>query len=342
MPSLKNKQMKKILLITILLLTLSIRAQQTINGKQAYIVGGDTIDASKVSKYTVDTILQIVDDPQLGACYCMDISKNITTKKKTYDKSTRRTTYTSELKMYSSSQKYRLKDSIFYDFLGYKALERYKKKEPEKAVKLSQRELDYFVEQAKIEQDKYKKEDSAYKGPFYLDKRDGQQYKIITIGEQTWFAQNLNYETENSWPNKIETYSAKEFGRYYTWEAAQKACPTGWHLPSDAEWQQLEIQLGMRKTEALQDGKRGNMAPLLKHNRSWFYKSEEGKGFNGVAAGAYMGSTYLGDGIFATWWTATKTYDLKAWTRGIHFSSTSINRDAKKREYGFSVRCVKD
>jgi len=334
--------MKKLLLINLIFLTLSTQAQQSINGKQVYVLGEDTICASIVTKYKVDTVLQVVDDSQTGAFYLLKVTQTIISRQEKSDEDRHKIKTTSQFKTHFSSQSYRLKDSTLYDFLGYEALEKCKKKEPEKVACLSERELDYFEEQAKIQDAQHEKEDRAYSGPFYLDKRDSQQYKIITIGEQTWFAQNLNYEMENSWPNEIETYSAKEFGRYYTLEAAQKACPAGWHLPSDAEWQQMEMEFGMSKAQAIYTGKRGNIAPFLKHNRSWFYKSEEGKGFNAVAAGAYMGSNYVEVGIFATWWTANKTSELKAWTRGIHYSSTAVIREEKNKDYGFSVRCVKD
>ena len=71
------------------------------------------------------------------------------------------------------------------------------------------------------------------------DDRDGRTYKITTIGNQIWMAENLNFEMENSCCyNDIESYCSK-YGRLYTWENAKKACPSGWHLPTKTEFETL-------------------------------------------------------------------------------------------------------
>lgn len=71
------------------------------------------------------------------------------------------------------------------------------------------------------------------------DSRDGHTYKTVVIGKQVWMAENLNFNTANSWCNKCETY-----GRLYTYDAALKACPSGWHLPTDSEWATLTNYTG--------------------------------------------------------------------------------------------------
>ncbi|MEC3905908.1 FISUMP domain-containing protein [Tamlana sp. 2201CG12-4] len=80
----------------------------------------------------------------------------------------------------------------------------------------------------------------------FTDSRDGQVYDIVTIGNQTWFAENLKYDIgdDTSVCYDDETDNCFIYGRLYTGEAAQTACPEGWHLPSQEEWDTLIDYLG--------------------------------------------------------------------------------------------------
>ena len=98
-----------------------------------------------------------------------------------------------------------------------------------------------------------------------IDTRDNQSYPTITIKKEvgmkvlythTWMAKNLNFKLEEGsfcYDNQQENCS--KYGRLYTWEAAQKACPPGWHLPSDLEWQRLVHQFS---NGGLYNGDEGN------------------------------------------------------------------------------------
>ena len=77
------------------------------------------------------------------------------------------------------------------------------------------------------------------------DSRDGKKYKTVQIGKQIWMAENLAYETPYSW-DIVSEKTGRHYGRAYPWQVALKACPEGWHLPSEKEFLNLLEFLGGR------------------------------------------------------------------------------------------------
>ena len=169
------------------------------------------------------------------------------------------------------------------------------------------------------------------------DSRDGQTYKTVTIGSQTWMAQNLNYETENSYCYGDDPANCSEYGRLYTWAAAMESCPTGWHLPTLDEFQVLIDAVGGKNIA----GK------MLKATNGWV---KDGNGtdaflFSALPAGFAIGrGKYEREGEFAEFWSATKyertdpdSYDIFL----SHFFFFFF-WDYSSRRNVFSVRCLKD
>ena len=197
------------------------------------------------------------------------------------------------------------------------------------------------------------------------DVRNGysQTYRTVTIGSQTWMAENLNYETLNSWCYENLQRNCNRYGRLYTWAAASTACPSGWHLPSVAEWEILIKNVGGIEDTAetvyyfktyLFAGKKLKSKDEWQayindeYNRS-LLPGEDQYGFTALPAGFYAkkGDEYpfLNMGHAARFWTSNGSggYDNNPFHISLKFSwdEIRINGDTSSLSNGFSVRCVK-
>ena len=183
------------------------------------------------------------------------------------------------------------------------------------------------------------------------DVRDGQVYKTIKIGDQWWFAENLNFDTKDSWWYNDDKENGKKYGRLYTWNAAVIACPLGWQLPTDKDWQQLEKQVGLPETELQKKGWRGetiNMAAKF----DWLSKSNSitSLSFNVLPAGyrKHMQIAFFIHAISfdnmgqkAGFWSSTKI-GSNAYYRFFETGKSGIYRYDYFRKAGFCVRCIKN
>ena len=168
-----------------------------------------------------------------------------------------------------------------------------------------------------------------------LDSRDGMIYDTVTIGSQTWMAQNLNYQTPNSFCYKDNPSYCEKYGRLYTWDAAMVACPAGWHLPSCEEWKELFDVVGVTYSV-------GN---VLKSKSGW---KEDGNGadlfgFNILPAGTRRvdgSSSYEGES--ADFWTSTEKGNNYVISIGFYFEDDKYTSGNSIYPYGYSVRCLKD
>lgn len=209
---------------------------------------------------------------------------------------------------------------------------------------------------------------------------DGNIYKTIQIGTQTWMAENLKTAryndgiavlkiTENTaWALNTtgayrdydnSTSNSDLYGRLYNWYAVdnnidtkivsnggRNVCPSGWHVPSDLEWKTLEMFLGMTQAEADAINWRGSdQGAKLKSTSGW-NTGESGtntSGFTAVPSGNYsiaVGGNFVNVGNFINFWSSTATYT--AWTRALRYNGSNIRRSSEDKKYGFSVRCIKD
>jgi uncharacterized protein (TIGR02145 family) len=218
---------------------------------------------------------------------------------------------------------------------------------------------------------------------------DGNTYNWIGIGKQAWMAENLKvtHYTDGSAIPLVEDSVAWDaltttdkaycwydnsatnrdiYGGLYTWAAAmngaasseinpsgvQGVCPTGWHLPSDAEWKELEMYLGMSPAKADDTGYRGtNEGSKLAGNTVLW---EDGpleqdiafgtSGFIALPGGRRMGYAGLFDdeGHSARFCTASEFNVTYFWYRILRYSYSDVNRYFGFKYDGYSVRCVRD
>ena len=218
---------------------------------------------------------------------------------------------------------------------------------------------------------------------------DGNTYYAKQIGDQWWMVNNLRstHYSNGERIRKVESYfgwstlqagdraycyynnnqgdEARIYGALYTWAAAvggaigsdenpsgiQGVCPEGWHLPSDEEWKELEIHLGMPHTEKDSEGIRGaNVGSSLASSphlwQDGYLKTNAAFGLSGFIAIPGGGRRYNGSfghlGDNANFWTASQKDIEKAWGRHIYSDYSSIHRYSNVKSDGFSVRCVKD
>jgi len=141
-----------------------------------------------------------------------------------------------------------------------------------------------------------------------------------------------------------ENYTS--FGVLYNWPAAITASPPGWHLSSDEEWKQLELFLGLSEEQVVATGWRGNEEGfLLKATTGWNSNGSgtDSLGFTALPGGLRStGKAFDKLQISGYWWNSTDKSSNEAWYRVLWWSNGSICRYFIDKDYGFSVRCIKD
>jgi uncharacterized protein (TIGR02145 family) len=192
-------------------------------------------------------------------------------------------------------------------------------------------------------------------GGTLTDSRDGNTYATVQIGTQCWMAENLRYNAAGSQLNPANPTTT--YGRLYDWatlmngattsssnpSGVQGICPSGWHVPSDAEWNEMELALGMPGSGTTATGYRGTHGTDMKSTTGWNSggNGTNSSGFNAFPAGYYSGSFFfLGD--FAYFWSSTEFSGSNAWKRFLGYGNTGVGRNSSNKTYGHSCRCVKD
>jgi uncharacterized protein (TIGR02145 family) len=202
---------------------------------------------------------------------------------------------------------------------------------------------------------------------------DGNVYQTVTIGPQVWMAENLkvtHYRNGDAIPNVTDNATwaglstgayceynndinyVATYGRLYNWYAAvdsRNIAPAGWHVPTDAEWKQLEMFLGMSQAQADVTGWRGTTegGKMKEAGTTHWLSPNTGatneSGFSGLPGGyRYFDGFYYGIGYSASFWSSTEGSSNGAWIRRLGLSNSVVYRFSYGKPYGFSVRCVRD
>jgi uncharacterized protein (TIGR02145 family) len=203
------------------------------------------------------------------------------------------------------------------------------------------------------------------------DERDGQKYKTVVIGEQTWMAQNLNYDIEDNRRQSCyrdEPDFCLRFGKLYSWPGVmdydknrcqddascsltsnQGICPNGWHVPTKSEWDTLWSNVGFT-SENLENGDEYGRTAVrgLISDTSYITWDRSGKSdFFGFSATRHGYKTDVGDyvwmdNIVAAYWTSSEVYGYgyKAYVAGTFLIKNVFDDYAKVGQ--FAVRCIKN
>lgn len=200
----------------------------------------------------------------------------------------------------------------------------------------------------------------------FSDVRDDQVYKTVKIGNQTWMAENLNYDynvgTAKSTCYENEQDSCSKYGRLYSWSAAMDSaamfsengegcgfygytcrprgsircvCPDGWHLPSQTEWDTLFAAVG-----------ESTSSTMFKSLTGWYSYSgvpagTDAYGFSALPAGNAEYGYFSSVGYYAQFWSSSGEDSYYAYY--VDFDSYDfVSLRNGDKDNAFSIRCLKN
>ena len=195
----------------------------------------------------------------------------------------------------------------------------------------------------------------------------GYDYSTVQIGDQCWFAENCRYlpvVSPSSEGNTTDPYyyvygyegtdvitaqaqaNYSTYGVLYNWPAVMEPgiCPSNWHIPTDLEWQTMEIALGMSALEASSTGWRGtDQGSQMKFTSGWVDNGNgsNSSGFTGLPGGYRYSGGFSSSGNYGYWWSASESGSY-SWRRKLSSYNDDVNRVNGSRFNGFSARCVRD
>jgi uncharacterized protein (TIGR02145 family) len=168
-----------------------------------------------------------------------------------------------------------------------------------------------------------------------IDTRDNnKKYKTVKIGDHTWMAENLNYQTSSgSWCYDNTSSNCTTYGRLYDWSTARTACPVGWRLPTREDWSALVAAAG--------DDNAGTK--LKAKSPDW--NGTNDYGFSALPGGYRYNSgsgSLIDVGSWGYWWTATESIASHAYYRVMSADYAIVSEGDYGKDMGLSIRCVQN
>jgi uncharacterized protein (TIGR02145 family) len=199
---------------------------------------------------------------------------------------------------------------------------------------------------------------------------DGNVYPTILIGNQWWMAENLRttlYANGDLIPNVVSSAAwdglstgawcsvnnqlnnDELLGKLYNWYTTsdpRNVCPTGWHVPSDEEWNELIVFLDPQWNPQTFGESSSTASGKLKSIEGWTAVNAVAtnqSGFSGLPSGCrFEQDFFFGIGTAAFWWSSTEAFSNNAWYRRVVSFNDYLTRSTEVFNGGFSIRCVKN
>lgn len=202
-------------------------------------------------------------------------------------------------------------------------------------------------------------------GDYLVDSRDGKKYKTVKIGNQVWMAENLAYLPDVSPGSKgssskpyyyVYDYSgfdvkiaanhinAKKYGVLYNYQAAVTACPDGWMLPGEADWEQLADYIVNKKGYKNYNNTWVSAGAELMATNAWDGNAQvkNSYGFSAMPGGLKMDGRFYHLGKTGYWWTATKVGSTRARYIKIYYKDGNMYKETNAITNGYNIRCIKN
>ena len=178
------------------------------------------------------------------------------------------------------------------------------------------------------------------------DPRDGKTYKTVSIGTQTWMAENLNFATDSSYCYNNDPSNCDKYGRLYTWNDAIKACPSGWHLPDTTEWKNLYSIIMNKPSANMNVARHISDYAAFRSTQGWNNNGNgtDIHGFAALPAGGYGFNQFINLGVSTSFWSNT-TFGIaktSAFLTSLSIRGNHSFLTTAALNYAISVRCIKD